>query len=131
MLECNRWQPMRAEDASDERRARETFLMTDAGQKYTRELEQWRAARAAELAAEDDEVASWITMNMRDGGELRWRRLDLDKDAVIAEGTLDADSARAFVTREYLKNNCCGPGVFDLVIRAPDGSPIFMQLEVT
>jgi hypothetical protein len=47
VLECSRWTPQLRVDQMDDLERREQFLHSDAGRKYTYELEDWKAARAA------------------------------------------------------------------------------------
>ncbi len=133
VLECNRWEPAVARfDIIG--RIRENYIQSPAGQEYLRKLDEWKAARAAELESGADDLATWIAMNMRDGGELR---IEITRDGLSAGySVVDDDTARAFVTRDYMKSNY-GIGGYALVILPPERAgkepapgDVRMQLEV-
>lgn len=136
VLECNRWQPMGSGEMAHEEGMRADYLASPDGQEYTRKLEEWKAARAAEAEGDEDNVATWIAMNLRDGGELIASHTPTGPGP-INHWHIEADTARAFVTRDYLKNTY-GTGVYELVIlpperagKEPDPGDVRMQLEVT
>lgn len=121
VLKCNLWQPITDETVLE--RARSRFLESDAGKAYTAELAAWTDARAKDSAAAEleDELGTWITMNVRDGDEVDVFRCFEDTEARV-QGNTDADTARAFLTIAYLRETY-GTGSFRVSIArtTPEG----------
>jgi hypothetical protein len=112
VMQCNLWEPI----ADVERRERENrirlFESSDRGQSYAAELAAWQAVRdaeAAEDASADDEIAAWVTMNMRDGDQI-----DVLRDGDGKLNTL-AGEACYWLAESWLRETH-GPGVYCLRI---------------
>jgi hypothetical protein len=116
VLECNRWQPKtNAEICDDEQRQRK-FMEGAAGLEYQAAHDAWEAARAAELESVDDELATWIAMNLRDGDEVEIAADEVQVSRVLA--THVDDSARLMTKASVLVDH--GPGLLTFSIMRTD-----------
>lgn len=111
VLKCNLWRPVTSDDTRDVERARNLFEISPEGQAYIAERAAWEAARAAEIEPTDDELATWIAMNLRDGDELE----------IAASGTVTivVDDTARLVTKASILGDY-GPNVYQFSIMRTD-----------
>lgn len=114
VLECNRWQPIDYDGHRVRDRARDLFLGSLEGQQYTAAVDAWKAARAADLESDDDDVETWIAMNLRSGDQLDLSYGEPSEAEPVLLRTLSEDDART-LTRRHVKDTY-GPGIFNLWI---------------
>lgn len=120
VMKCNRWEPMNPVATRELDNDRDQFFKSDAGKRYLAELAAWQEARDAENAEMDDELASWVTMNVRDGDQVDIVEIR-DRIDIVLE-TLSDDTARLVLTTPYLKQTH-GPGTYRIwIMRLTDNT---------
>jgi hypothetical protein len=134
VMKCNRWDPIDAAEVTAIDARHEQFFQSEAGRRYVAELGQWQADRDAEAALEDlegDELATWITLNVRDGDSVYVCDPKQRNEAGEAKELerLDADTARAFVSLGYLRERH-GAGAYLIEIVRPTDPPEIVNISV-
>lgn len=111
VMECNRWDPVPLVTIEKESEWRRRFFAEDPrGGKYREDFAAWNAARAELEHDDDDPVATWVTINLRDGDEIAVRYPDTaPPDLPLI--SMDADTARAFLTMQHLRERYGGQTV--------------------